>query len=122
MGVSVAARMEWSAITRILHKTYSNPTSPGRVPSSSLGRGEKGRDFDISFFGDFPSSSHRPAASRVVVCRCVDGMGAKADATASVDASVNASFMVAFVTCTLTLTGCNYDILPNTKGSAQIEH
>jgi hypothetical protein len=27
--------------------TYSNPTSPGRVPSRSLGRGAKGRDGDI---------------------------------------------------------------------------
>jgi hypothetical protein len=83
-----------------------------------LGRGEKGRDFDISFFGDFPSSSHRPAATRVV-CRCVvDGMGANADATARVDASENAAnFMVAFVRCREQneFESCNYDMTKKHK-------
>jgi hypothetical protein len=118
---------ERNDFTEAFHWTYSKPTSPGRVPSRSLGRGEKGNDFDISFFGDFPSSSHRPAATRVV-CRCVvDGMGANADATARVHASENAAnFMVAFVRCRVQ-TDVSWRVVimtrqRNTKGSALMEH
>jgi hypothetical protein len=76
--------------------TYSNPTSPARVPSRSLGRLTNGRALEYSVVS-FPSSgflSHR-SARKLVAVRDDWEVGTKAEAeTAHMAMEAAAIFMV----------------------------